>query len=503
MLCLVQRWVVARKLSARKALSTMKKIIFIGTATSIIIASIMFSAGCQQLWRNWSGCQRCSPLYIFQPNNLQELREIILRATSSNRKIRAYGSSYSWSPIVCTDYLINTDKLNRILRVDTATNCVRVEAGIKLYELNHELAKIGLALPNQSFTQAQSLAGALATATHGTGHTGTLSDFAIQIELVTADGRVHLLTPQTAPEEFAAARVNIGALGIIYAITLQCTPLFKVSHARTVLDWNTLRKSYLRLYNDHDYFMFYWNPYTNKVITYTWDKVPEATPSTTSFFHLIQEKVLLGPWINSLCARLVDWFPHVTPYLGDIFYKATTVSHQIAYPHDSMCSSGKAPYELFYGKEATNIPIESAEIAIPIEKLVDAAGDIHRLVKKYLKLGHYIFMCGILFRFVNAEENTYLSPAAGQNVVFVNITSSRMPEDFYREFEELMLNYNGRPHWGKINFLDYERTHKLYGEKLDEFNRVRMQLDPHGTFSNPYVQKVCTPGHFMPTTVFS
>jgi len=136
--------------------------------------------------------------------------------------------------------LISLKKLNHILSIDLATMQVRVEAGITIKDLNKQLESYGLSLANQSATAEITLGGALSTASHGTGHTGTFSSFVIEIELMTADGIVHKVSPNSDSHIFNAASVSLGAIGIIYAVTLKCEPLFFVTESLETIEIDPL-----------------------------------------------------------------------------------------------------------------------------------------------------------------------------------------------------------------------------------------------------------------------
>ena len=436
-------------------------------------------------WINWGGNQLCFPKKIFYPAQQEDLISIVQEARSKKRTIAAYGSGHSWSSIVCADYLVNTDKLNRILSINKELMQVTVEAGIKVSDLNKKLAEAGLALPNLGATAASSIAGMTATATHGTGHTGTTASFIIALELIDAQGTIHQLSPEKTPEEFAAARTSIGALGLIYSITLQCVPLFKLSYVRITSTWEETLKQYQQLYTDNDYFMFSWNPYTNKVLQTIWNKTNNESESTTTkgMFLAALDKLFLGLWTGAFWVKLLEWFPSWTPMFTNSLYAMAQVNALVDYSYKLLATT----HDVIYQEE---------EIAIPAEYIIPAAREVKELIDRHRTTkDFYIFMWGVLFRFVKADTNNYLSPATGRDTVYISITSSRINEEFYREFQQRMLKYHGRPHWGKINFIDYTLAHTLYGENLDKFIAVRNKLDREGIFANNFVRQVLTPAH--------
>ena len=175
------------------------------------------------MWTNWSGGQRCAPAAFERPGSRAEVAE----AVGAARSVRAVGAGHSFSAAVPTDgTLLSLDRLDRVLDADPPSGLVRVEAGIRLRRLSRELLARGLALPNLGDIDAQSLAGALSTGTHGTGgRLGNLSSAVESMELVLADGSERTLD---GGDELRAARVGLGALGVVVAVTLRCVPAFRL-----------------------------------------------------------------------------------------------------------------------------------------------------------------------------------------------------------------------------------------------------------------------------------
>ena len=438
-----------------------------------------------KMWVNWGRNQTCCPKAIFEPSTLEELTAVIKTVRDKKGKLGMFGGSHSWSPIVCSEYLLSTHKLNKLLDVNRDNSQVRVESGILIHELNTKLAELGLALPNQSFTQAQSLAGNIATATHGTGKTGTFASFVVALELVTADGQVRKLSAQESPEQFAAALVGIGTLGVIYSITLQCVPLFKVKHERTRTTWVDASKNYRARVQEHDFYQFFWNPYTNSVLEYSWDKTTqERTPVRVSL-RQIADRSFIGHWTGELWKTLLHVAPDLTPTLGNLFHRLAVTTNKIDYPHEIMTAAKKSNQEMVYEEE---------EIAVPAQHLVAAAQDVQALLEKYRKRDKfYMFLWGVLFRFVQKDPRALISTAGFDDTVYISVIATRINADFYKEFEDAMMKYNGRPHWGKINFLNYSRAKKLYGDNLDKFIKIRKKLDPQEMFLNNYTSALFAP----------
>src|SRR5882672_6025658 len=160
-------------------------------------------------WINWAGDQRCAPSQIARPTSEDELAQTVAQAAARGLPVRAAGSGHSFTDIACTDgLLVDTSGMQRVIAADAESGLVTVQAGITLRALGRENARHGLALENQGDIDAQALAGALATATHGTGaRFGNLSTRVVGMRLVTASGDVVDLTHESDPEGLRAARV--------------------------------------------------------------------------------------------------------------------------------------------------------------------------------------------------------------------------------------------------------------------------------------------------------
>src|SRR5919201_3794443 len=179
-------------------------------------------------WGNWTGDQRCSPALVERPRTLDGLRRAVARAGERGLSIRVAGSGHSFTEAALTDgAMIRVEALNRVLEADRDSGLVKVEAGISLRDLSAALWERGLAMENLGDIDRQTLAGAISTATHGTGAGfQNLSAQVERLELVLADGSLLEVSEQTDGDAYRAARVGLGALGLIYSVTLRAVPAF-------------------------------------------------------------------------------------------------------------------------------------------------------------------------------------------------------------------------------------------------------------------------------------
>ena len=248
-----------------------------------------FSINCAmntaEQWVNCIGNQSCHPYQYIEPSNLEELCHSIKSNASEGRKVRAIGKGYSLSDIGCTDgCLVSLKQLNKILSIHPEEKTVRVEAGITIRDLNEQLARYNLALSNQAAIAEITLGGALNTGVHGTGHTGSLSSFVKEFELITAAGNLHTFSLLSDPDAFAAVRVGLGSLGIIYAVTLQCESLFYLQASDEVTNIDTVMQDYTKIHDSTDFCQFLWNIETGKIVINRWNRCEEiSTPRFKAF----------------------------------------------------------------------------------------------------------------------------------------------------------------------------------------------------------------------------
>lgn len=447
----------------------------------MLFALCIFKIGYTHEWHTWGSVNSCHPQQIFHPKTIDEVRHIIKQATDNKIPVRFIGSGHSLNDLVCSNgYLVNTNHFDKILDMNVKAGLVRVEGGIKLKHLFKQLANHGLALLNQGFIKEQSIAGALATGTHGTGKTGTLSDFIVSIELIDGLGNYHVISRDSNPEWLEAARISLGSLGFVYAVTLQCVPLFVLTHKRKMMPWADILENYEKYYKENDYFMIMAHPVSDQALVYTWNVSYEKP--TNNFFIRLKEKLFMNEVTNYLTVNLARFAPELTNDIIDPLFKAMEQKKHREYSYKTL-SPIKIPYEVKdYIEE---------EIAIPMHHFKVAVADIFNLYRRYEKRD-FELVGFMTCRFVKGSRKALLSPAYDQDCAYISlITMScfKKYKEFYQEFENLMAQYAiARPHWGKHNALTKEKVTALWGSNLERFNQVRAILDPHTIFSNEYIK---------------
>lgn len=409
-------------------------------STSIICALLIlfFPIHALEKWVNCIGNQSCYPHLYFEPSSMQELCQSIKYHALEGHKIRAVGNGYSISDIACTDgCLFNLKHLNKILSINVSEKTVRVEAGITLRDLNEKLAIYELALSNQAAITEISLGGALSTGVHGTGHTGSLSSFVKEFELITGDGNLRKISLDSDPEAFAAVSVGLGSLGVIYAVTLQCEPLFYLTKSDVTTDINYILTNYRRILDSNDFFLFLWNLETETVVVNCWNRC-NLIPAST---HLNKDAMSSD--------KALAWYT-IDENDKDLF----------------------------------------SEIAIPLTALPEAVKSIQEFFKKHRQTNAKILE--ITVRFVEQDAHAFLSPSTDGPVAYLAFCILEQDKylALYKELEDILSIYNGRPHWGKLHFLNNEKVTQLYANNLQKFINVKKRLDPKDVFSNGFTDRI-------------
>jgi FAD-linked oxidoreductase len=432
-------------------------------------------------WRNWAGTATATPARWAQPRNEAEVSAAVKAAAAAGLPVRALGSGHSFTPAAATRGLaLDLSRWTGVTAADTQTGLVTVRSGTTLRALNAALAEFGLALANLGDIDAQTIAGALATGTHGTG--ARLGGLATQVEaldLILADGSLVTCSASAWPELFAAARVGLGALGVITAVTLRCVPSFTLAADERPVPVDQVIEQFDALTAANDHFEFYWFPYGRQALVKRNNRLPaqgRATPPRMPAWRRFWEfEVMENAGFGTLC-RLGRAAPRFIPALNKLSSSAMSAR-----------SYTDASYRVFVTPRRVRF-VES-EYAVPRESLPAVLAELRREVPRLADP----VMFPVEVR-VAAADDIWLSTAYGRDSAYIAIHQyTGLPYRAYFDlFESVVAGVAGRPHWGKLHSLDAGRLGPLY-PRFDDFRRVRAQVDPENRFGNAYLGRVFGP----------
>ncbi|MEX2589589.1 MAG: FAD-binding protein, partial [Chitinophagales bacterium] len=235
-------------------------------------------------YENWGRNLQFTPERYYQISNEAEIIELIRLANKEQKKIRMVGTGHSWSELIKTDdFLVNMDKFNSVLSLDKEQKTLTVQPGIKLWQVNHFLAEKGFALKNLGSIAEQSIAGAIATGTHGSGTSlKMLADQLQSFTLIDGNGTKQIFDRDEDAERFQLAVVHLGALGIVTEICIKIVPAFQLHEQTELLDFDILCKNYHEIVHSADHVKFWWFPPCSKILVYRYNRTRER-PNDSRF----------------------------------------------------------------------------------------------------------------------------------------------------------------------------------------------------------------------------
>ena len=428
-------------------------------------------------WQNWARNQVCEPVAVERPSTDLELAAVVKRAAADGRTVKAVGAGHSFTDIACTSGVqVGLDRYRRVLRVDRETKQVTVQAGITIAQLNEELAAVGLALPNMGDIAYQSIAGAVATATHGTGaRFGGLATQLAGLELVTGDGSLVACSAEEEPEVFACARVGLGALGLVSTLTIQCVDAFNLRAVEQPMRIDDVIDHLDEHVEGNDHFEFYVVPHTGWALTKRNNRT-DAPVAGMPRWKEVRDKVLVENVAFGAACRVGRLRPQWIPRLMKIIPSA---SGRVEYVKPSQRTFVTPRLVHFYEMEYS-VPRSACAPAIAaVREWIDRSG---------LQISFPIEV-----RFTAADDIP-LSTAYGSErcYIAVHMYWGTPYEQYFRAVEAIMDGFDGRPHWGKLHFQQASTLAPRY-PAWERFQAVRRRTDPDGRFANPYLERVLGP----------
>jgi FAD-linked oxidoreductase len=424
------------------------------------------------MWTNWAGDQQCEPAVLERPAAVGEVVGAVERAVAAGRCVRVAGSGHSFTGAVLTDgALLSLDRMGALLDADPGTGLVRVEAGITLHALNQALAEHGLAMPNLGDIDEQSIAGAISTATHGTGVTlRNLSAQVRALRLVTASGEVREVD---GGEDLLAARVAIGALGIVTEVTLQTVPAFTLRGVDAPAPLAEVLEGLDERVAGHRHFEFFVFPHADSALTRTNDVVDEP-PRPRSKLRAYVDDVLLGNAAFQLACVIGRTFPRAIPSLNRLVTRFSGATTRVDRSDRIFASPRKVRFT-------------EMEYALPRPVAADAVRAIKATAERYAVNFPIEVRCV-------APDDALLSPAHERETVYVAVHMFKGMEwePYFRAVEAIADEHGGRPHWGKRHFQTGATLAARY-PAWERFAAVRERMDPGGVFSNAYTDRVLGP----------
>jgi len=424
-------------------------------------------------WRNWGGNQQAVAVDVLTPGTVDEVSALVKAASGSGRRVKAVGSGHSFTGIaVADDQRLFLNRLAGLVRIEG--NLVTVQAGMPMSTLNALLATHGLAMPNLGDIDAQTVAGAISTGTHGTGTAhSTIASCVEAVTLVTGTGAVlHIGSDDPL---FPAARLGIGALGIMVEVTLRCVEAFTLLADERPMHLAEVLAQLDDQIAGHDHVEFYWYPYTERAQLKRNNRVPASDRPLSSFRGWLDDEFLSNTVFQGAC-RLGRAMPSLVPTVSAVAARALTARTYTDRSDRVFCTSRRVRFV-------------EMEYEIPRAALPEALAALPRIIEEL----PFKVQFPVEVRFTGPDD-IWMSHGYGRESAYIAVHQfTGTPfEPYFRAFEAVCVPLGGRPHWGKMHFRDADSLRTVYPH-FDDFLGVRDELDPARVFTNGYLDRVLGP----------
>lgn len=430
-------------------------------------------------WRNWSGGVTETSTLVAGPTSETAVKALVIGASGSGLKIKSVGSGHSFNDIATTEGLrLHFDDYRGLVSVNPDTNVATFRAGTKLHELPKLLGPHNLALANQGDIDAQTIAGAISTGTHGTGlgFTG-LSDMVKSLRMVLADGSIVYCDERTHPDLFEFARLGLGALGVVVEVGIQCVPAFRVAASEDALPMDEIVDTFVERARTNDHVEFFWLPHADTALVKTnrrlapGEEPDESFAPQTALSKFVDEEVVQN-WAQQLAASVGSVVPGIAPRINQLSAALMGHRHYVDDSHGVFVSQRRVRYN-------------EMEYAVPLEDGPEVVREIQRVVDA----NDWNVSFPIEVRCAGADE-VPLSTAYQRDSMYVAVHQYvREPHlEFFAAVEEVLQAAGGRPHWGKLHTLRADSLRELY-PRFDDFVALRNDVDPNRVFANQYLTR--------------
>jgi FAD/FMN-containing dehydrogenase len=397
-------------------------------------------------WTNWVGNQSCTPAELAAPASEDETMALVARAAERGLRVRVAGAGHSFTPVVATDgLLLDLRGLGGIRSIDTERRRVVVGPATTIGEFGEPLWAAGLALPNQGDIVAQQIAGAISTATHGSGlRLGSFSSSVRRVRLVNASGGAVEIGEHDL-DRLHAAQVAVGMLGVITEVELEVAPAYRLRERVEHWGWDEAWLRFDELAEAHRHYSFFWMPSEDSAALYGLGSAGESLA-------------------DRCYVKIYDEVDNSTPDSGEPGRRVGPA--YVIYP---------MVYEPNF---------HELEYFVPFSRGRDALAAMRELMLASLPASVFPMEVRTV-----ARDDAFLSHSYGRDTVVISVsgTPGTSYEPYLRDVDRLLGEFDARVHWGKLHFLTREQLLQRY-ERAHDFIEIRRALDPSGTFLNEHLE---------------
>ncbi len=426
---------------------------------------------------NWLANQSWQPGRVARPSSPQEVAALLREAGDAGGTAKAAGSRYSLTGSAATEGVqILLEMLSGVVEIDLSKRLVRARGGTKVANLNKALHAHGMALANLGDMDQQTLAGATATGTHGSGAKfGGLATFVRSLEIALPDGSLVECSADHEPDLFDAARVSLGALGVVTGMTLEVLPSFRIHVSEEPMTLDEVIADMDDAVHDTDHFELLWYPHTNRTLAKFSTRLAPDDPrdAPRSGWRRLLEKRVVEHFVVEGVNRVCSVVPLITPAAKGFSAGRLSRREYTAFSHEVFVLGHRPRFvETEYAVPASSV----SDVLLELKQWTDHAST---------KVTHPVKV-----RF-SAPDDLWMSPSYQRETAWISVQQYyRMDHvEYFQAFESIVAAYDGRPHWGKLHRLGAKALAQLY-PRYEDFLAVRERVDPKRVMSNQYLRRV-------------
>ncbi|KRF16090.1 FAD-linked oxidoreductase [Nocardioides sp. Soil796] len=428
-------------------------------------------------WRNWSSLESSDPADVVTPASVAEVAAAVTDAAERRTTVKMVGTGHSFTGIAAPEgVMLSPAALSGILAVDRDAMTVTALAGTPLHVLNSELARLGLSLHNMGDIAEQTLAGATSTGTHGTGGIkASLSAQVSGLEMVVGDGTLVRASRDENPDVFAAARLGLGALGVLTSLTFDVEPLGVLEAHEQPMLWDEALARYDEFVDANHHCDMYWFPHTDRMqvkVNNRLDLEPDEAEPLSRFRAWLDDDFLSNTafaGVNALGNRAPGLVPRLNELSGRLLSERTY---------------SDVPHRVFTSPR--RVVFREMEYALPRETGLAALREVRRLIDA----SDWRISFPVEVRMTPADDLT-LGTSSGRDSIYLAFHVNRRTDHtaYFGGVEEILRAHDGRPHWGKVHTRTADDLAPAY-PRWQEFLDLRDRLDPDRLFTNTYLRRV-------------
>ncbi|MFD0995972.1 L-gulonolactone oxidase [Pseudoclavibacter chungangensis] len=426
--------------------------------------------GSTEQWSNWGRSARAFPTRIERPQSTEELRLAVVRAAERGERVRPVGAGFSTNAIAAApEVLVDTRGLRGLRAIDRDAGTATFGAGTTVAEASALLEAEGLALVNPSSDPAVTLAGAMATGSHGTSlHAPSVSSQLLEATLVTADGGAVRVSDRRNAELWPALRLSLGALGVFAEVVVPVVPTFRVRSDESRERLRPVLDSFVERARASHHFAVRWRPHTGEAFVRrlnreVGDVGDEPEPGRgVRGIAAVRDGLVIG---------LAKAVPALVPAINAVGNLLHPTGEMLAGPVSGLAAR-------------PTLPVVTMEYSFPLDDLVGVVRELDERLRGVLAPS-------IVRLSVAPADDNWLSTAYGREVgrIMISVPSGVDPRSTFTPAEELFLANGGLPHWGMVHTVRAaEFAHVV--SRFSDFHHARERLDPDLRFTNGYLQRV-------------